>query len=373
MSELRRCVRCRMPETKDSLTFDEEGVCSVCRQHEYKHHVIDWNERKKELDALIEAYRGKYAYDCVVPFGGGKDGAYTLYYLVKEYKLKPLAAHFDHGFTRPRASENIVKTLKKLGVDYSCFRPNWQVVRRLMLESLKCRGNFCWHCLAGIHAYPIHLAVRYQVPLVIWSHPMAESSSYYSYADKEEVDEQHFLYETLNVTADDMLKNLPDVDPRDMEIFRLPSHEDRMRLGIRSLFLGNYIPWNGKEQAHILSQELGWQGEIVEGVPPGYEYDKTDCYLQGVRDYLTYVTRGYGRTAQITATEVQLGRMSPEEAQRLTEKYDGKRPASLDLFLKQIGVDEEEFLDIVTPHSSWQFDYSKVEFAPPVHDMDQWR
>ena len=71
MSELRRCTRCLLPETHETIVFDAEGVCSVCRQHEYKKDAINWDERKQELTALIESYRGKYAYDCIVPFSGG--------------------------------------------------------------------------------------------------------------------------------------------------------------------------------------------------------------------------------------------------------------------------------------------------------------
>ena len=31
---MKRCTRCVMPETWDGITFDEEGVCSLCREYE---------------------------------------------------------------------------------------------------------------------------------------------------------------------------------------------------------------------------------------------------------------------------------------------------------------------------------------------------
>ena len=37
-------------------------------------------KKKRELDNLIKDYRGKYDYDCIVPFSGGKDSTWTLYY-----------------------------------------------------------------------------------------------------------------------------------------------------------------------------------------------------------------------------------------------------------------------------------------------------
>lgn len=97
-NSLRSCTRCHLPETYETIEFDPEGVCNICRSAENKHSLIDWTERKKLLDELIEKHRGKYAYDCIVPFSGGKDSTFQLYYLIKEYNVKPLIVRFNHGF-----------------------------------------------------------------------------------------------------------------------------------------------------------------------------------------------------------------------------------------------------------------------------------
>ncbi len=70
---LRLCSRCVTPETHETIFFDQEGVCNVCRQQEYKQEKIDWAAREQELHALLDGYRGKGDYDCIVPFSGGKD------------------------------------------------------------------------------------------------------------------------------------------------------------------------------------------------------------------------------------------------------------------------------------------------------------
>lgn len=33
---MKRCTKCLSKETVDTITFDESGVCSVCRQIEFK-------------------------------------------------------------------------------------------------------------------------------------------------------------------------------------------------------------------------------------------------------------------------------------------------------------------------------------------------
>ena len=94
-------------------------------------------KRKLLLDRIIEENRGKYAYDCIIPFSGGKDSVFQVNYLMREYKIKPLLVRFNHGFIRKTIQENVNKVLKKLGVDFIDFTPNWKIVKKVMLESLK--------------------------------------------------------------------------------------------------------------------------------------------------------------------------------------------------------------------------------------------
>lgn len=67
MAELRRCTRCVFPKTHETIPFDSEGVCNICRQHKYKQTQIDWTPKKKERDVLIAAHRGKSDYGCIIP------------------------------------------------------------------------------------------------------------------------------------------------------------------------------------------------------------------------------------------------------------------------------------------------------------------
>jgi N-acetyl sugar amidotransferase len=364
-----------IPETHETIMFDEQGVCNICRQQEFKKDEIDWGARRREFRTLVESYRGKYSHDCIVPFSGGKDSTFTLYHLMTEYKVKPLVVQFDHGFMRPRILENNTRTFKKLGVDVISFRPDWKVVRQLMLESLKRKGDFCWHCHTGIFAYPMQLAVKFNIPFVIWGEPSAEYTSYYGYDEKEEVDERRFnRFVNLGITADDMQGMIPGLTGRDLEPFRYPSLKEMRRVGVRSVCLGSYEPWDTKRQSELIARELGWQGSEVEGVPAEYSFEKIECFMQGVRDYLKFLKRGYGRTAHLTSLDIRHGRMTREEAEALVRANDGKRPASLDLFLQSVGIDEEEFMEIAMTHvvSPWQPDLARIEYGKPLHDHNQY-
>lgn len=376
LNNLRRCTRCAIPETHETILFDEAGVCNVCRQHEFKQSQIDWTAREQELAALIERYRGRYDYDCIVPFSGGKDSTFTLFELIRRFKIKPLVVTFDHGFLRPTTLANTERTIKMLGVDYLKFRPNWKVVQKLMQESLRRKGDFCWHCHTGIFSYPMHIAVKFKVPLVIWGEPSAEYTSYYGYDEDEEVDERRFnRFINLGITADDMVGMLDDeVTMRDLAPFAYPALRDLRALNVRSVCLGTYIPWDVKRQYDLIARELGWQGSEVEGVPPGYEYEKVECAMQGVRDYLKFIKRGSARTTHLTSIDIRNRRMTRDDAKTLIERHEGKRPASLDVFLEYVGLTEAEFLEIAMSHqvSPNQHDPASVERGRPLPDQPQW-
>lgn len=376
MIKLKRCTRCTLPETHETIVFDSDGVCNICKQQEFKKEKIDWESKKKEFDQLIEEYRGKNEYDCVVPFSGGKDSTWTLYYLVREYGIKPLVVRFDHGFLRPNLHENTRKTLRKLGADFHIFTPNWKVSQKLMLQSFLEKGDFCWHCHTGIFAYPMHVAIKYQVPLIIWGEPSAEYTSYYSYDQPEEVDEKRFnRYINLGISAQDMFYRLEgDIDERDLTPFTYPPLKELRKLKYRSVCLGSYVSWDVKKQSAIIQKELGWQGDEVENVPPGYEYEKIECCLQGVRDYIKFIKRGYSRPTHLTSIDIRNNRLSRDEALKLIEQFENKRPPSLDVFLDYIGLTEEEFLAVALSHgvSPYEHDPESVATGKKTSDFNQW-
>lgn len=362
---MRRCTKCNLPETHETITFDANGVCNICNQHTFKHERIDWGQRKRDLDALVEEHRGRADYDCIVPFSGGKDSTWTLYYLVKEYNLKPLVVRFDHGFMRPNLEANVKRTIRKLGVDYMSFTPNWKIVQKLMLQAFLEKGDFCWHCHTGIFSYPMRIAIEKKVPLIFWGEPSSEYTSYYSYDQPEDVDEKRFnRFINLGITANDMFVRLGgQVDPRDLKPYSYPALSELRELRYRSVCLGTYIPWDVKRQYEIIERELGWKGDRVENVPPEYQYEKIECYMQGVRDYIKYIKRGYSRPSHLVAMDIRHGRMDREQGARLVEEYEGRRPASLDLFLEFVGLTEEEFVTIAMEH----------QVSPHVHDPDATR
>ncbi len=371
-----RCQACLLPVTHETLQLDDKGICNICRGQTVK-GTIDWASRLNDLDAIVNSHIGKAEYDCIIPFSGGKDSTWTLYYLKQRYpQLRPLVVRFNHGFFRTTVSRNCEKTFRKLGVDVHEFTPSWHVVRALMLQSFLDKGDFCWHCHTGINSYPMQVALKYKIPLMFWGEPTAEYTAYYSYEHEERRDEARFnRFVNLGISSADMLLRIDEnIDPRQLEPFTFPPMSQLNALKYKALELGNYVPWDVKRQVSILQSELDWEYDEVENVPKEYGYEKIECYMQGVRDYIKYIKRGYSRVSHLAAIDLRNKRLTVEQARQLIVEFEGKRPPSLDLFLEYLSLTEEEFYTVALSHtvSPWNFNVSQISSGNKTHDYNSW-
>ena len=76
MREIRRCARCRLPDSLPSVVLDENDVCNHCS--EYDTLFRDWEtvkvQKENEFESLLmQARRLKRHYACLIPLSGGKD------------------------------------------------------------------------------------------------------------------------------------------------------------------------------------------------------------------------------------------------------------------------------------------------------------
>ena len=375
---MKACTKCLVTETADTISFDAKGTCSVCVQVEHKLGVVDWGQRAGELVALCaQAQQRNGQYDCIVPFSGGKDSTYQLWYVVTQLKLRPLVVRYNHWGNRAVLERNNARTFKRLGVEVIDFRPNWNVVRETMREALLRKGDSCWHCHTGVYSFPMHMAIMFRTPLIFRGESLKEYQSWLDPTAKEDVDEVRFNRAmNLGMTADDMWEFLEGrVDRRDLIYHTYPPKAQLDKLGVKSICLGDYVKWDTKAQVEIIKRELGWQGDEVEGIPAQFDYEKIECQMQGVRDWLKFIKRGFGRTNHLANIEIRHGRMERAEGARLAAEYDGKEPASLAFFLEAIGMTRDEFYEIALSHvvDPWQpLDPDNVQVGKALPDMGSW-
>ena len=236
---IRYCVRCCMPETERGTSLDELGICRACRSSEEKMH-IDWDERELALRALLDeaTERAKGNYDCMIPISGGKDSTFQLYVLTQLYGVKPLAVTFNQNWQSESGWYNLMNCLEQFDVDLLMFTPSRKLVNRVAKRSIEMIGDGCWHCHAGLSAFPLHIAIKYDVPLIIKGEPPSEQGLS-SYCKPLKVDYSfHFKTSTLKQAHEMECDYL---SSKDLFPLVFPSEGEYVEAGVTHIKLGSYI------------------------------------------------------------------------------------------------------------------------------------
>src|SRR3990170_4385214 len=126
MTELYRCPRCVMPSSWAGISFNEDRVCSLCQAFD-EQEKFDWVARKRKLseileDVKVQAEKEGRKYSAICGYSGGKDSAFTIACLAKEFGVKVLAFTYDHGHPLVLEGEwNLNEFPKILGIDHLRF------------------------------------------------------------------------------------------------------------------------------------------------------------------------------------------------------------------------------------------------------------
>ena len=100
--------------------------------------------------------------------------------------------------------------------------------------------------------------------------------------------------------------------------------------------------------------------------------------MQGSRDYIKFMKRGFGRTTHLASIDIRNKRIKKEDGEELVKLYDGKRPRSIDLLMKILKLSEKELYEIVTKHTVYphnkmsfqEFQSKKSNFSPK--EIEEW-
>lgn len=356
--QIRYCSKCLYPETKPDLSFDDEGICSACIAAEEKYNGIDWQQRASDFQEIINYYKkpeGDIGYDCIIPISGGKDSTYQAYYMKYVCGMNPLCVCFETTAITELGQQNL-DNISKMGMDVIHFKKNYQVYKKMVVESFKRVGDEMWPNHIGIFTIPVMVAVKFNIPLIIWGE---NSQQEYGSPDLEAI-KNRFLNRNwleefgglLGNRIQDMI-GVNGITEKDLTPYFYPSDEDIERVGVTGIFLGHYFFWDAKKQLEII-KNYGFQTKEdgpIEGTYTNYE--NLDEKIVGLHDYLKYVKYGFGRATDHVGIDIRNGRITREEGIKLVKKYDGKYPHyGISEFIEYSGLSKEEVDEVIDSYTN---------------------
>ena len=124
-------------------------------------------------------------------------------------------------------------------------------------SSLELIGDSCWHCHAGVGSFPLHIAQKFGIKLLIWGESMSDSSGKASYSDpKFKFDRDYFTKVSAKVKPAEMCGN-SSLTMKELHIFEPPTADELVNAGVWGIHLGDYIFWDDERQTEFVKKHFG--------------------------------------------------------------------------------------------------------------------
>ncbi len=348
---IRYCKRCVTPTTRPRVEFDADGVCNACHTADLKKR-IDWAARREEFAAQLRKMRtSEDAYDCIVPWSGGKDSSAIAYRLKHEFGLNPLLVTASPLIPNEIAQHNREEMLL-VGFDQVMVRLNQKVSRHLSRRFFVERGNPKVHWEATKEAIPVAMAIRYKTPLIVYAeHGESEYGGRVLSEDSRRT--KDFTEVIENIVGDDPGNWIDDVvTERDLNQYRYPDAHSIAEIGATAVYFAYYFKWSMYENYQYLKDKIDFR-LAPNGRTDGTftNFDSLDDKIDTLYYYMQYIKFGFGRAARDASRLIQNGHLTREQGLEYVRLYDHEFPSTY--FAEQLdylGLTEEEFHKIVDLH-----------------------
>lgn len=357
-SEIKFCKRCLYSsEHPLGLVLDEEGICSGCRVHEEK-DSLDWNSRWGKLERIVDFYRdttGK-GYDCIVPVTGGQDSYYIVYIVKERLKLNPLLVSYNKYFNTPLGIRNLANLRIRFNCDILYQNINPESVKNIIRSTIRKFGSIYWPILAGHTVFPVQTAVRYKIPLIIWgAHQGLEQVGMFSHQHEVEMTRRYRKdHDLMGYEADDLLTIFDTLKEKDIWQYRYPDDLDLNSVGVRGIYLGNYVRWDPKAQHEQMIRDYGYKTSEFKRTFDCYDY--VDCFnYMNIHDLLKLYKHGFSKVTDHATREIRFGRITREQGLSLVKKYEQAPIEYFELFCEWLGVTPRALNFVLDQHRNHNF------------------
>lgn len=356
-----RCKKCFFPSTKPDLHFNEEGICEACSYTDYYENEINWEKKKIEFIQLcneIKSNNKSNYYDCVIAVSGGKDSTYQTYLAKEIGNLNPLLLSFEPSCQTDTGLKNLDNLRKNFDCDLLQLRKNENVYRKLAKIGFEVVGDHEWPNHVGIYTWPIKMALRMDVNLILYGEPQGLIGQGRSKKLKEieTIDREWFeqYVGLVGLRPKDMLEFDKSLNIKNMYPYIFPEDGSFKEKKITPIFTGNYFKWDWNNVI-IEMEKVGWQ-RAPERSEGDYEnIEDLDCGFQPIHQYFKFIKYGYARATDHASYQIRHGKMTKKQAKELIITYDHERPKKFfKEFLEFLSISEDKFFEIRDKFTNYQ-------------------
>ena len=196
---------------------------------------------------------------------------------------------------------------------------------------------------------PFIIAKSFNIPLIFYGETSWDISGMYDPNDFNEFSarERH-EHDLRGYEWNDFLNDKEDkLNENDLMWAKYPHDEDILKVGIRGIFLGNYVKWDPNEHAKKMQSLYNWK-QAEKPFERTYRLmsNLDDRYENGVHDLMKFIKFGYGRCSDHASKDIRTNYLTRDEGIKLVLKYDHIISKDLFHWLDYVKMSEDEFWNI---------------------------
>ncbi len=334
------------------LILDDEGICSGCRIHEEK-DKLDWTDRFEKLKKIIKQYRSKNSnnYDCIVPVSGGSDSYFIVDVVKNRLGMNPLLVSYNKYWNTETGIWNLANLRTIFDCDILFQNVNPKSVKKIVGNTLSEFGSIYWHCIAGQTVFPVQTSVLNKIPLIIWgAHQGIEQVGMFSHESEVEMTRRYRKdHDLMGKEADDLVTIFNNLREEDIFQYRYPSDFDLNNVGVRGIYLSNFIRWDPISQHEEMIKKYKFRTKKFDRTFDCYDYVDCHNYME-IHDILKLFKHGYSKVTDHVCREIRHGRINRAQGIYLVNHYEQGEVKGLNQFASWIGTNSNSLKWIMNTH-----------------------
>lgn len=358
---LKRCTRCLLPETMPYISFDEEGVCSYCRDYETRGNYL---KGEKALDEFISQYRNNSGEpDVLIGFSGGRDSAYGLDYIKNTLGLHPITFTYDWGMVNDLARRNQARVVGKLGIEHIVISADIRAKRANIRKNLK-----AWLKKPDLGMVPILMAGDKQFYYYFHKVRKQTGIKLFIFCGGYEGEEGTglFKYGFCNVTTQgnkNALKRMTGISRKNKlkimyyylkQFISNPAYINKSIIDTLFAYYSSYVL---KDDYLYLFHYLDWdENTIVNTIIEKFNWEKetdtiatwrTDDGTAAFYNYIYMTMAGFTEFDIFRSHQIREGKLTREQAYEIIKEENKPRFKSIEWYGQAIDVDMNKAVEII--------------------------